>query len=217
MIAQSVMRAFHRLVVLLRSLREISREARPAALARQMIPDVAYGLRLFRKAQAFSATCVLIVALGIAATTAIFSVVHGVALRPLPYRDPDRFGEVALVRAIANFNLTGYGEPERLFAARVSASTFRVLGVAPAIGRTFADDENQIGRDRVVLLSDGLWRRRFGAERAIVGRAITLSGVAHTVVGVMKPDFPYPGPDTQVWTPLTVNPDEPTRKSPGND
>lgn len=84
MIAQSVMRAFHRLVVLLRSLREISREARPAALARQMIPDVAYGLRLFRKAQAFSATCVLIIALGIAATTAIFSVVHGVALRPLP-------------------------------------------------------------------------------------------------------------------------------------
>ena len=151
-----------------------------------MIRDLVYGIRLLRKSPGFAATCILIVTLGIGATTAIFSIVYGVTLRPLPYRDPDRlvslwtrvaklnlgrvqvnaadhrewqarnhvFDEIALVRSIANFHLTGDGEPERLFAARVSASTFRVLGVAPAIGRAFADEENQIGYDQVVILSD---------------------------------------------------------------
>src|SRR5206468_8132274 len=145
----------------------------------RMIHDIAYGLRLLRKSPSFAVTCIVIVALGIGATTAIFSVIYGVTLRPLPYRDPDRlvslwtrtpklnlgrvqvnaadhrdwlarnhvFGEIALVRALANFNLTGYGEPERLFGARVSASMFRVMGVAPAIGRAFVDEENEIGRD----------------------------------------------------------------------
>jgi len=209
--------------------------------------NVLYGLRLLRKSPAFAAICIAIVALGAGATTAIFSVVYGVTLRPLPYREPDRlvsfwtrtalpnlgrvpvnaadhrewqarnhvFSEIALARTLANFNLTGDGEPERLFAARVSASLFRVLGVAPAIGRAFTDDENQIGRDREVLLSDGLWNRRFGRDRSIVGRTILLSGVPHTVVGVMAPEFRYPGRDTQVWTPLTIDPDELSRKVPG--
>ena len=125
-------------------------------------------------------------------------------------------GEIALVRAIANFNLTASGEPERLSGARVSSSLFRVLSVELAIGRGFTDEENEIGRDRVALLSDGLWRRRFGADRSIVGRSIILSGVPHLVVGVMGPDFQYPGRDTQIWTPLTINPAELSRREPGN-
>jgi putative ABC transport system permease protein len=212
-----------------------------------MIRNLAFALRLLRKSPAFAITCTLIVALGIGATTAIFSIVYGVTLRPLPYRDPDRlvslwtraaklnlgrvqvnaadhrewqarnhvFEEIALARTIANFNLTGDGEPERLFAARVSASTFRVLGVAPAIGRAFVDEENQIGHDRVVILSDGLWRRRFGRDPSIVGRAIMLSGVRHTVVGIMDADFNYPSREIQVWTPLTIDPNELTRKITG--
>ena len=205
-----------------------------------------YGLRLLRKSPAFAVTSILIVALGVGATTAIFSVVYGVMLRPLPFRDPGRLvslwtispklnlarvqvngadrrdwqarnhvlTEIALVRAVASFNLTGEGEPERLFAARVSASLFRVLGVAPAIGRAFTDEENEIGRDQVVLLSDGLWSRRFGRDPSIVGRTILLSGVPHTVAGVMGPDFRYPARETQIWTPLTVGPDELSRKDP---
>jgi putative ABC transport system permease protein len=209
MTAAEARRAAHLSLGHIEGLREDSRGSRAGALARQVVRDIAYGARLLRKAPAFAITAIVIVALGIGATTEIFSVVYGIALRPLPYRDPDRLvslwtrypqlgsgrvqvnaadhrewqasnhvfaGEIALVRAIANFNLIGYGEPERLFGARVSSSLFRVLGVAPAIGRSFADEENEIGRDRVALLSDGLWRRRFGGDRSIVGRTILLSG-----------------------------------------
>src|SRR5205814_7360833 len=103
------------------------------------------------------------------------------------------FSDIAIVRPLANFNLTGDGEPERLFAALAAPNLFRILGVTPALGRTFTDEEGTLGHERVVLLSDGLWKRRFGEDRQILGRTITLSGVPHTVVGVMKPDFQYPG------------------------
>jgi putative ABC transport system permease protein len=240
-------RAAHLSIGHLEGLREESRSARSGAIMRQMLRDVAYGARLLRKAPAFAITGIVIVALGISAVTAIFSVVYGVILRPLPFREPDRlvglwtqaprlalvnvqvnaadhrewqasnhvFEDIALVRTIANFNLVGDGEPERLFGARVSSSLFPVLGVTPAIGRTFTEDEDEIGRDNVVLLSDALWRRRFGADPSIVGRTINLSGAPHTVVGVMRPDFQYPGREYQLWTPLTINPDEITRKVSG--
>src|SRR4029453_14637833 len=145
------------------------------------------------------------VPLGIRGGRGIFSVVYGVALEPLPFREPDRlvalwtrapklgqarvmvngadhrdwqtanhvFEDIALVRNIANFNLTGNGEPERLFGARISANLFSVLGVTPAIGRGFTEDEAESGNDRRVILSDGLWRRRFGADPSIVGREIS--------------------------------------------
>jgi putative ABC transport system permease protein len=230
------------------SLKETSRDARTGALVRQFARDLAHGTRLMRKSPGFCAACIAVVALGIGAVTAIFSVVYGVALEPLPYRDPDRlvalwtrasklgqprvqvngadhrdwqssnhvFEDIALVRNIANFNLTGNGgEPERLFAARISANLFSVLGVEPAIGRGFTEDEDEIGNERRVILSDGLWRRRFAADPSIVGREINLSGIPHLVVGVMRPNFQYPGREFQVWTPLTINPDEMSRKTPG--
>jgi predicted permease len=206
--------------------------------------DVAYGARLMRKSKAFASASVLIVALGAAAVTAVWSVVYGVVLQPLPYPEPERlvslwtraprlglaralvaaadardwrlesrsFEELGLVRPIANFNLTGAGEPERLLGARVSASVFRVLRVAPLLGRAFSADEEEVGRDRVVLLSHALWKRRFAGDAGIVGRAIQLSGVPHVVVGVMGPGFRYPRPEFEVWTPLSLDPDELTRK-----
>ncbi len=227
--------------------KEASRDERSGALLRQFGRDLAHGTRLFRKSPGFSAACIAVVALGIGAVTAIFSVVYGIALEPLPFREPHRlvalwtrapklgqaralvngadhrdwqasnhvFEDIALVRNIANFNLTGNGEPERIFAARISANLFKVLGVEPAIGRGFTEDEDEIGNERRVILSDGLWRRRFGADRSIVGREVSLSGVPHLVVGVMRPDFQYPGREFQVWTPLTINPDELARKIPG--
>src|SRR6185436_21154589 len=143
-----------------------------------LIHDFHYGLRLMRRAPGFSAAAVLTIALGIGATTAMFSVVYGVVLEPLPYGDAERlvniwstapkrglrrafvgmanvydfkarnhvFEDIAALRAVANFNLTGQGEPERLNGSRVSAKLFPVLQVTPLIGRTFTEDEDEIGR-----------------------------------------------------------------------
>ena len=228
----------------LAQIRELASEARPGALARQLARDAAHGARLLRKSKTFAIASVLIVALGAGAVTAVWSVVYGVVLQPLPYPEPERlvslwtraprlgmaralvaaadardwrmesrsFEELGLVRPIANFNLTGAGEPERLLGARVSASVFRVLRVAPLLGRAFTADEEEVGRDRVVVLSHALWKRRFAGDAGIVGRAIQLSGVPHVVVGVMGPGFRYPRAEFEVWTPLSLNPDELTRK-----
>ena len=119
------------------------------------------------------------------------------------------------MRPIANFNLIGEGEPERLLGARVSPNLFAVLGVTPALGRVFEDGEDRAGRENVVLLSDAFWKPRFGGDPSVVGRAILLSGSPHAVVGVMRPDFQYPGREFQVWTPLTINPAELARQEPG--
>jgi putative ABC transport system permease protein len=229
-------------------IRDECRESRPGAFVRQLLRDVRYGGRLLRKTPGFSAAAIVIVAVGIGAVTAIFSVVDGVVLQPLPYPQPDRlvslwsrmprvdlprafvnaadyqvwrrdnhvFDDVALVRPMANFNLTGGGEPERLFGARVSPNLLAVLGTGPIIGRGFRSDEDTAGRDRVVLLSHDLWTRRFGADAGIVGQAIRLSGVPHTVVGVMGPRFRYPTREFQVWTPLTINPAELSREDPSH-
>jgi len=174
----------------------------------------------------FAALTILTVALGVGANTAIFSVVNGVLLRPLPYSDPDRL--VALrevIPAIAqtypslpassrhftewrqrassfehisavdtgSAALTGAGEPEQLDIARVSADLFETLGVQPAIGRAFATGEDQSGRDRVAVLSDSLWRRKFGASRAILGKTIELDSQLYTVTGVLPSWFRFPG------------------------
>jgi len=119
------------------------------------------------------------------------------------------------VRPISNFNLIGDGYPERLLGARVSPNLFAVLGVTPALGRVFEDGEDRAGRENVVLLSDAFWKPRFGGDPSVVGRAILLSGSPHAVVGVMRPDFQYPGREFQVWTPLTINPAELARQEPG--
>ena len=125
------------------------------------------------------------------------------------------FTGIALYNPLANFNLTdGSGDPERLLAGRISANSHAVLGVAPVLGRAFTEDEDEVGNERVVILSDALWRRRFAADPAIVGRAIRLSGVPHEVVGIMGPDFPYPERPYDLWVPLTVNPAEMTRQIP---
>jgi len=229
-------------------IREASRDGRTGAWLRQFGRDLSYGVRLLSKAPGFSVAAIAIIALGIGAVTAIFSVVYGVALKPLPFREPDRlvniystsanigyarmsvngadhrdwlasnhvFEDIALYRNLANFNLTGAGDPERLLAARISANLLPVLGVSPAMGRGFTDEEDEVGNERVVLLSDALWRRRFAADPSIVGKAINLSGVPHEVVGVMGPDFQYPAREFQVWVPLSLSPGELTRKTRGN-
>ena len=187
--------------------------------------DLRSAARILRQEPGFAALTILTVALGVGANTAIFSIVNGVLLRPLPYGEPDRL--VALrevVPAIAqtyptlpvsarhftewrqrasSFDrlsaidtrsaaLTGVGEPEQLDIARVSADLFDTLGVQPALGRTFANGEDQAGHDRVVVISDSLWHRRFGGSRAILGKLIQLDSQSYTVIGVLPPWFRFP-------------------------
>jgi putative ABC transport system permease protein len=198
--------------------------------------DLRFAFRRLLQNPGFTAVAVLTLALGIGATTAIFSVVHAVVLRPLPFPESERlvalwtqtpqidrlpmaaanhrdlksqstvFEDIAILRGVANYNLTGDGEPERLLAASVPANLFPLLRVKPALGRGFTEEENQPGQDRVVILSHGFWQRRYAGDPSIVGKNIHLENLSHTVVGVMGPGFQYPTRDVQIWTPLTINP-----------
>lgn len=227
------------------TIREACRDGQAGAWPRQFARDLSHGLRLMKKAPGFSIAAIAIITVGIAAVTAIFSVVYGVVLRPLPFPEPDRlvqiwarspryardgvsaadrrdwqtetkaFEGIGLYNPYANFNLTdGAGDPERLLAARISANALSVLRVTPMLGRGFIDGEDQIGRERVVILGYDLWRRRFGSDPSIVGRSIRLSGVPHEVVGVAVAGFPFPERPYDVLVPLTVNPKELTREVP---
>jgi putative ABC transport system permease protein len=195
--------------------------------------DIRYAIRRLLKSPSFTAVAVLTLALGIGANSAIFSVVNGVLLDPLPYHDPERLvgifhlsdGQRAVMSG-PNFTdvkrlsqtladaaavtrsrviLTGEGEPVRLDGAQVSAGLFDLLGVRPVLGRTFHADENEPGRQQVAILSHGLWQQRFGADEGVIGKRIMLDGVSTEVVGVMPKDFSFPSA-RQLWTPLEYSP-----------
>ena len=188
--------------------------------------DLRYGLRMVRRNPAFAALAILTLMLGIGANTAIFSVVNGVLLRPLPYAQPDRLvainyyfpmGPYVIMRdqsrtmeIAANddseFNLTGVETPVRLTGSAVSGNWFAVLGAKPEMGRTIHEGEDQPGKDQPVLLSHSLWERRFGSDPNIVGRWITLEGTRRQVIGVMPAEFRYPSPKTELWVPLHLDP-----------
>jgi putative ABC transport system permease protein len=198
--------------------------------------DVRYALRQLRRNPGFALAAVLTLALGIGATTAVFSVVDAVVLRPLSYADPSRlmmidewtpsvgsipvnglhfqewrratksFERMALIGAL-NVNVTDSSEPERLPAARVSSELFPLLGVQPQLGRVFLPEEDVSGRDQVVLISHELWRRRYASDPQIVGRTISIDGAAHQVVGVLPADFHFP--KLSDLYPLTIVQDRP--------
>jgi predicted permease len=196
--------------------------------------DLKYALRRVLKSPGFTTVAVLTLALGIGVNSAIFSVVYGVLLKPLPFADPERlvgiyhvseghrvsmsgpnFVDVrnlskTLVDAAAisrsRLILTGRGEPVRLDGAEVSTSFFSVLGVAPALGRTFHSDEGQPGRPKVTVLGYGLWQQRFGESPKVIGQTIMLDGVPTEVIGVMPKQFAYPA-GRVIWIPITENED----------
>jgi putative ABC transport system permease protein len=191
--------------------------------------DLRYAVRRLFKSPGFTSVAVLTLALGIGANSAIFSVVNGVLLRPLPYPEPQRlvgvyhtsegmravmsgpnYSDIARLATsfenAAAYNtsrmiLTGQGEAARLQTAEVSASLFNVLRVRPQIGRVFNADENTPGRTNVVILAHGLWEQRFGSDPAVIGRRIMLDGAPREVIGVMPRGFSYPA-DRQAWLPL---------------
>jgi putative ABC transport system permease protein len=189
--------------------------------------DVRYGLRMLVKNPGFTAIAVLTLALGIGANTAIFSLVDGILLQPLPYAKPEQLVSVtgsyprgafvamrAQVRTLDvatyaeghEFNLTGRGEPVRLAGTFVSAELFSVLNARPEKGRTFYPGEDTAGQDNYVILSHALWAQRFAGDPSIIGRSIELEGVNRQVVGVMPESFRFPSAKTELWIPLHNDP-----------
>jgi len=121
------------------------------------------------------------------------------------WRDQNHVFEGMAAITDDSFNLTGAGDPERFEGQRVSANLFPLLGVEPHIGRVFTAAEDQAGANHVVLLSYGLWQRRFGGDASIVGKPLTLNGESYIVTGVMPPRFQFPTSDDQVWVPIVFS------------
>ncbi len=196
--------------------------------------DLHFALRRLLKNPGFTAVAIVTLALGIGANSAIFSVINAVLLRPLPYPESDRLvgifqvwkGE-RVVMSPSNFldvrqqaqtledaaafdpteiTLTGAGDPVRLDGSEVSASFFNVLRVRPLLGRTFAPDENEPGKDKVAVLSYGLWQERFGGRPDVLGSSVSIDGTQRTIVGVMPQGFSYPA-EQQLWIPIELTND----------
>ncbi len=183
-----------------------------------LLQDVRYGLRMLMKSPAFTAVAIVTLALGIGANTALFSVINGVLLSPLPFSQPDElvtlhenkpnfeggsvsyanfrdwqkdnrsFSSLAIARKYA-FSLTGAGDAEQVTGEFISSDFFYVLGVKPIIGRSFTHDEEPVGAGPVALISAGLWQRKFGSTADILGKNITLDGKGYTIVGVIPADL----------------------------
>jgi predicted permease len=214
-----------------------------------VLADVRYAARVLRKSPGFTCLAVLTLALGVGASTAVFSLVSAILLKPLPYPNPDRivlpelvsppgvnlgseyfpWGQIQFrlltreshpfeaVGAFQNdsFNLTGAGEPSFVDGFRVSEEFFPALDMSPSLGRTFTAEEDQPGREYEVILSDRLWRQRFGADPDVLGKSARLNGYAYTVIGVMPSGFEFPRAEempssfnfpseAQLWVPLAV-------------
>jgi predicted permease len=198
---------------------------------RDLPQDFQFAARLLRKSPGFVATAVLTLALGIGASTTLFSVVNGVLLNPLPYphseqlvavyaktsgfdqgpvvylnfldwqRNTQTFSSMAIYRN-QNYNVTGRAEAERLSGYMISAGFFSTLGVQSILGRAFRADDDLLGAAPVVILGGGLWKREFGSSPDVVGKSLTLNGTSYIVVGVIPPGFTFYGGDRDVYTPI---------------
>src|SRR3984957_12704131 len=186
--------------------------------------DLRYAVRMFLKSPGFAGISVLTLALGIGASTTLFSVVNGVLLNPLPHprpmelvavyaatpgvdhapsvylnfldwqHDTQTFSSLAMYRN-QSYNVTGGTEGERLSGYQISAGFFYTLGVEPILGRAFRSDDDQLGAAPVVILGGGLWRRKFGSSPDVIGKSLTLNGTSYIVVGVIPPGFTFYGHD----------------------
>ncbi len=187
-----------------------------------LVQDVRYAVRQLRKNAGFALFAITVMALGIGATTAMFSVVHAVLLKPLPYRassrivlltkqvTPVRFDEMrtasrsyeelgAFAGTLEPMTLSERGAPEVLSGARVSANFLQVLGVSPLIGRNFLAEEDKTGAPAVAMISERLWQQRFGEDPRIVGKIIFLAGAPNTIIGVLPAGFQFPFSGVDVW------------------
>jgi predicted permease len=198
--------------------KEVTREMWGMGSLERLMQDLRFGLRMLAKSPGFAAVAILTLALGIGANTALFSVVNGVLLNPLPYPQPEQlvtlheskpnfdagsisfpnfrdwqkenrtFSMMAVSRQYS-FNLTGKGDAEQLKAQFVSSDFFSILGVKSVLGRMFAEGEDEMGRSPIALISEGFWNRKFGASLDVLGKGLTLDGRSYTIIGVVPASF----------------------------
>ena len=214
-------------------IRELARDVWGWSWLDDLGRDMRHALRGLRRSPGLAVTVALILALGIGANTAMFSIVYGVLLRPLPYPDPGtivRVGEAVGTGSVADIRLSDRSLPllqenaesfEQLAAyqefsaawngvslrgARVSPSLFPLFRARPHLGKLFLEEEARTGAERVVLLSHGAWTNRFASNPAIVGTTIDFDGDPHLVVGVLSAGFQFPAPDSEFWMPYVITP-----------
>ncbi|HYR88937.1 MAG TPA: ABC transporter permease [Terriglobia bacterium] len=184
--------------------------------------DMLYALRTMRRNPLFALTAVLTLSLGIGGSTAMFTIIHSVLLKPLEYQDPDRLVQISggstigryeaiksaarsysemgvFMIGVGNPTLSGDAGPEVLRAARVSANFLRILGVEPMLGRSFQSEEDSPGGPPVAMISAEFWQRRFGSDPLIVGKTMAMAGAPQTIIGVLPPGFKFPFPAIDVW------------------
>lgn len=196
-----------------------------------LLQDLRYAIRMFLKSPGFAATAILALAFGIGANTALFSVVNGVLLNPLPYphssrlaalygkapgydeapisypnfldwqRDTHSFSSIGLYHS-QDYSLTGMGEAEHVSAYMISAGFFKTLGVKPALGRLFGPDDDHVGAAPVVILGGGFWKSKFGSSLDTIGKLIELNQTSYAIVGVIPSSFSFYGHDEDVYTPI---------------
>ena len=196
------------------------------------LQDVRYAIRTLARSRGFAFTAILTLAFGIGSTTAIYSIVDAVVLRPLPFPEPDRFVVPHATRPKTNeqwsvayldfmdwrdakifehvalwqpseSDIAGDGDPQRVRAAAVTEQFFGAVGVRPVLGRVLQPADNALDRDRVIVISNALWRSRFGGDSAVVGRQIRMGGFARTIVGVLPQGGEWPA-GTEVWAPMKI-------------
>jgi putative ABC transport system permease protein len=210
--------------------------ARKSNFIADLWQDLHYGVRALRRSPGFATAAAITLALGIGANIAVFSIVNGVLLRPLPYDRPDElvvpismptanegggldayaplhyrvlreqnsvFQDMGMFK-VESADLTGWGNPESLKAAFITASVFDVLRVKAEIGRVFSAQEDIPGGGNIVLLSDRLWKRRFLGDPGIIGKSLRLNDQPYTIIGVMSESFEFPSSDTDIWSPFNV-------------
>jgi predicted permease len=215
------------------AIKQECRESRRVHFFEVLLQDVRYGLRMLRRNPAFTAVAILTLTLGIGANTAIFSVVNGVLLNPLPYPHPEQlitlheskpnfqygsvsypnfrdwqknnrvFSAMAITRYTA-FGLTGMGDAEQLNGMFISSDLFPILGIKPILGRGLAAGEDEVGQPPVVLISAGLWQRKFGSSPEVLGKSLTLDAKSYTIIGVVanRPDLAEGSQMTDIYVPI---------------
>ncbi|HET8648266.1 MAG TPA: ABC transporter permease, partial [Vicinamibacteria bacterium] len=216
--------------------KEACRERQGLPFLDTLLQDVRLGLRKLRQGPGFTAAVVAVLALGVGANAVMFSVVNALLLRPLPYPEPGRLLRVQTIDAasgedgatavpdfqeyrsrnrtfeglasfyVRSLDLTGSGEPERVRTLAVSSEFLDVLRTRPAAGRGFLHEDEAWGSHRVALVSDDLWRRRFGADPALVGRTIVLNSEPYEVIGILPPRFGFLGYEFQGLVPMSFAP-----------
>ena len=213
-------------------MKEHSRDVRSFVWLEDLRRDLRIGARMLRKAPGFAAVAILTLALGIGATTAIFSVVNGVLLKPLPFEDPDELVSVWNYRVAPILNpsqyftyrdenrafedigfwndnrqvsVTGLEEPEQVHAMDVTVGLLPLLRVQPVIGRRFNEEHGSPGAPQTIMLSHAYWQRQFGADPGVVGTPLRIDGTPREIIGVLPPEFALPAPEAEIYFPLQWN------------